>query len=159
MTSITQTVTESLGTLRLRPESPPAQEEKKPVERPGYKDLKTDPTYKYAWALPHFNDDHYPPLTEFEHKDPGLEALKHENPREFLAAGQVSEVSAIREGFPFRNVADAGHDSSLRGSARTSRASSSTSSTRGADSSWLVLLPNEVLSCVALRPIIPIRFV
>jgi hypothetical protein len=34
----------------------------------------------------------YGPLEPFEHHDPGLEALKHDNPREFLASAQTNDV-------------------------------------------------------------------
>lgn len=41
-------------------------------------------SYKYKHLLPYFSQDKYPPLTPFKHEDPGLRALKHENPRAFL---------------------------------------------------------------------------
>ena len=52
--------------------------------------------YKYAKYLPYRHDDgvRYPPLTEYKHVDPGLEALKHEQPREFLNSATVAPVSA-----------------------------------------------------------------
>ncbi|KAI0080042.1 TauD-domain-containing protein [Panus rudis PR-1116 ss-1] len=41
--------------------------------------------YRYANLLPVFpRDEHYPPLTPFEHVDPGSRALAHPNPRAFL---------------------------------------------------------------------------
>ncbi|KZT06290.1 TauD-domain-containing protein [Laetiporus sulphureus 93-53] len=41
--------------------------------------------YRYAHMLPVFpQDEHYPPLTPFEHHDPGARALNHPNPRSFL---------------------------------------------------------------------------
>ncbi|KAF8898455.1 TauD-domain-containing protein [Infundibulicybe gibba] len=40
--------------------------------------------YRYAHLLPHFSRDHYPPLTPYEHVDPGSRALAHSNPRAFL---------------------------------------------------------------------------
>ncbi|KAK0549890.1 hypothetical protein OC846_003891 [Tilletia horrida] len=58
-----------------------------------------DETYKYKWALPAF-DSRYTdpdfkdaPLEPFEHVDVAHRALKHENPRSFLANAQVSEVT------------------------------------------------------------------
>ncbi|KAF9229622.1 alpha-ketoglutarate-dependent sulfonate dioxygenase [Gyrodon lividus] len=44
----------------------------------------TEETYKYAHLLPDFSQDKYPPLTPFEHVDPGLRALNHADPRAFL---------------------------------------------------------------------------
>ncbi len=46
---------------------------------------KTAP-YRYAHLLPHFSPTTYPPLTPFEHTDPGLRALAHSNPRSLLDA-------------------------------------------------------------------------
>ena len=41
--------------------------------------------YRYAHLLPAFpRDEHYPPLTPFDHTDPGSRALSHPNPRSFL---------------------------------------------------------------------------
>ncbi|KAF8139974.1 TauD-domain-containing protein [Boletus edulis] len=45
-------------------------------------------TYKYAHLLPHFSPDKYPPLTPFEHIDPGLRALNHPDPRAFLKGAE-----------------------------------------------------------------------
>ncbi|KAI9462333.1 hypothetical protein BJY52DRAFT_141516 [Lactarius psammicola] len=47
--------------------------------------------YPYAHLLPHFSPTTYPPLTPFEHTDPGLRALAHSNPRSLLdtATGTV----------------------------------------------------------------------
>ncbi|KAK0506050.1 alpha-ketoglutarate-dependent sulfonate dioxygenase [Armillaria luteobubalina] len=41
-------------------------------------------TYKYARLLPVFVNNQYPPLTPFDHVDPGHRALDHSNPRAFL---------------------------------------------------------------------------
>ncbi|KAH9178905.1 hypothetical protein EDB89DRAFT_2225566 [Lactarius sanguifluus] len=46
---------------------------------------KTAP-YRYAHLLPHLSPATYPPLTPFEHTDPGLRALAHSNPRSLLDA-------------------------------------------------------------------------
>ncbi|KAI0793277.1 TauD-domain-containing protein [Abortiporus biennis] len=41
--------------------------------------------YRYSHLLPVFpHDEHYPPLTPFDHVDPGARALNHANPRAFL---------------------------------------------------------------------------
>lgn len=54
--------------------------------------------YKYKHFLPTFDpNEKFDPLTEFEHSDPGLEALKHDNPQEFLQNATVSNVSLFRE--------------------------------------------------------------
>ncbi|RXW18920.1 hypothetical protein EST38_g6930 [Candolleomyces aberdarensis] len=58
-------------------------EEKKPEEE-----------YRYKHLLPHFSEDHYPPLEPFEHVDPAFRALKLANPRAFLdSARSVSEIT------------------------------------------------------------------
>ena len=44
---------------------------------------KTSP-YRYLHLLPHFSPTTYPPLTPFEHTDPGLRALAHHSPRSLL---------------------------------------------------------------------------
>ena len=50
--------------------------------------------YRYAHLLPVFTQDRYPPLTAFDHVDPGSRALLHENPRSFLtAATKVTELT------------------------------------------------------------------
>jgi sulfonate dioxygenase len=89
MTTLTETLP-ALETLRLRPEAPAASKESKDTADASNKDA----AYKYARFLPHFdNTTTYPPLTDFEHHDPGLEALKHDDSREFLKAATVSDVS------------------------------------------------------------------
>ena len=40
--------------------------------------------YRYSRLLPVFSQDRYPPLTPFQHTDPGHRALSHPNPRSFL---------------------------------------------------------------------------
>lgn len=50
--------------------------------------------YRYAHLLPHFSQDHYPPLEPYEHVDPGRRALSLENPRAFLeGATSVDELT------------------------------------------------------------------
>ncbi|WWC67391.1 uncharacterized protein I206_101299 [Kwoniella pini CBS 10737] len=52
------------------------------------------PNYKYKRFLPTFDrETKYPSLTSFEHKDPGLDALKHDNPREFLQGATINALS------------------------------------------------------------------
>ncbi|CAL1696245.1 unnamed protein product [Somion occarium] len=49
------------------------------------KQSSQDEPYRYAHLLPVFpRDEHYPPLTPFDHVDPGARALGHANPRAFL---------------------------------------------------------------------------
>lgn len=81
--STVQTITEAIPSLTLRNKSDQA-----------------DPTnqqepYKYAHLLPVFpKDEHYPPLTPFEHVDPGSRALSHPNPRAFLEnAASVDDIT------------------------------------------------------------------
>lgn len=50
--------------------------------------------YKYSHLLPVFSAETYPPLTKFEHTDPGSRALSHPNPRSFLDdATSIIEVT------------------------------------------------------------------
>ena len=78
-TTTVQETTQNVASLKLR--SPPEEEKK-------------EPEYRYAHLLPHFSADRYPPLTPFEHVDPGSRALSHPNPREFLErATLVDEIT------------------------------------------------------------------
>ena len=52
--------------------------------------------YRYAHLLPHFSADRYPPLTPFEHVDPALRALSHDDPRAFL-----DNATSVRELTPY----------------------------------------------------------
>lgn len=54
----------------------------------------SDDQYPYKHLLPTF-DGHLklPPLTEFEHKDPGHEAKEHADPLAFLANSDVDELT------------------------------------------------------------------
>jgi sulfonate dioxygenase len=52
--------------------------------------------YRYAHLLPHFSADRYPPLTPFEHVDPALRALSHDNSRAFL-----DNATSVRELTPY----------------------------------------------------------
>ncbi|KAJ3754867.1 TauD-domain-containing protein [Lentinula raphanica] len=55
---------------------------------------KDQEEYRYSHLLPVFSQDHYPPLTPFEHNDPGRRALNHPNPRSFLdSATSVIELT------------------------------------------------------------------
>ncbi|KAF9243831.1 TauD-domain-containing protein [Melanogaster broomeanus] len=75
--SAVETITQSTTNLSLRAEHKQDSE-----------------TYKYAHLLPDFSQDKYPPLTPFEHIDPGSRALKHADPRAFLkAATSVIELT------------------------------------------------------------------
>lgn len=77
-TATTEGIEQGVATLKLRP----ATEEKKEEE------------YRYAHLLPHFSVDRYPPLTPFEHVDPGHRALSHPNPLAFLeGASVVDEIT------------------------------------------------------------------
>ena len=79
--SAVETITQALPSLTLRGNQ--SEGDKKEGE------------YKYAHLLPVFpKDEHYPPLTPFEHVDPGLRALSHPNPRSFLDnATSVIEIT------------------------------------------------------------------
>ncbi len=59
-----------------------------------HEDKPISEQYNYAHLFPVFQkDEHYPPLTPFEHVDPGHRALKHENPRSFLANAKVTQLT------------------------------------------------------------------
>ncbi|KIY45484.1 TauD-domain-containing protein [Fistulina hepatica ATCC 64428] len=49
--------------------------------------------YRYVHLLPVFPSERYPPLTPFEHVDPGFRALSHPNPRSFLDNATVVEIT------------------------------------------------------------------
>jgi len=77
MSSITTTVADveqGVATLKLRSSAQEEEQQKQQEEQP----------YRYAHLLPHFSADRYPPLTPFEHVDPGHRALTLPNPRAFL---------------------------------------------------------------------------
>lgn len=62
---------------------------------PGSIALQVEEQYKYTHLLPVFpKDEHYDPLVPFDHVDPGARALKHPNPRSFLAnATKVTKLT------------------------------------------------------------------
>ncbi|KAI0757332.1 hypothetical protein C8Q80DRAFT_1215989 [Daedaleopsis nitida] len=99
--STVETITETLPKLTLR-NTQSAGEEKKDE-------------YQYAHLLPVFpKDEHYPPLTAFEHVDPGHRALSHPNPRAFLDnATSIIEITP-RLGTEVRGVNLAALDSDGR---------------------------------------------
>ncbi|KAG6817629.1 hypothetical protein H0H87_006257 [Tephrocybe sp. NHM501043] len=75
---------------------------------------KEEQPYRYAHLLPHFSHDHYPPLTPFEHVDPGHRALSHPNPRSFLDNATVVELTPSLgnevHGVSLANLSDEGRD-------------------------------------------------
>ncbi|KAK4704956.1 sulfonate dioxygenase, partial [Phenoliferia sp. Uapishka_3] len=80
MSTTTQTVTESLGSLKVSPQE--------------IKEIKVEGPYKYARFLPSFDPSiHLPPLEPFEHVDPGHIALNDPTPQSFLEAGDVEELT------------------------------------------------------------------
>ncbi|KAG7098939.1 hypothetical protein E1B28_000829 [Marasmius oreades] len=84
-TTVTQIQQSSVpqAALKLRPQS---DEQKN-------RDAKQS-EYKYSHLLPAFDSqERYPPLTPFEHVDPGFRALKHANPRAFLENANVVELT------------------------------------------------------------------
>lgn len=95
--TLTETITPALETLRLRPTPSAAPRDvTNSSTKENDKTTKTDDesAYPYARFLPHFdNSVTYPPLTDFEHHDPGLEALKHADPRAFLNDATVANLT------------------------------------------------------------------
>jgi sulfonate dioxygenase len=67
--------------------------EERPVAASGQRPAEPEP-YRYAHLLPSFSQETYPPLTLFEHVDPGSRALSHPDPRSFLArAKSVTQLT------------------------------------------------------------------
>lgn len=90
--STVETITQSIPeTLTLQPsiQSPDnnGQDQQSQSQR--------EESYRYAHLLPAFpRDEHFPPLTPFEHVDPAARALTHPNPRAFLdGATSVVELT------------------------------------------------------------------
>ncbi|KAL8280158.1 hypothetical protein RQP46_007488 [Phenoliferia psychrophenolica] len=85
--STTETISEPLRSLSLRPEA----------ESPASKDVKaagaeTEKPYKYARFLPSFDAElKLPPLVPFTHTDPGHAALTDPTPRSFLDSATTAE--------------------------------------------------------------------
>ncbi|EIM92933.1 alpha-ketoglutarate-dependent sulfonate dioxygenase [Stereum hirsutum FP-91666 SS1] len=79
MATTVETVTQALPTLTLRSDKPSEEKSEEP--------------YQYAHLNPHFSPATYPPLTDFEHVDPGHRALKHPNPQSFL--DNATSVTAL----------------------------------------------------------------
>jgi hypothetical protein len=105
MSSVTQTISEAVGTLKLRPSerqeeaSPVAASTAAPASKPKwYSETANEgdarAPYKYAAYLPTF-DGHLklPPLEPFEHADPGLQALNDPDPRSFLRDAEVEDIT------------------------------------------------------------------
>ncbi|GAA6015733.1 hypothetical protein JCM10207_008779 [Rhodosporidiobolus poonsookiae] len=100
--SATETITSAVHSLSLRsdPAAPPApaaaekKERKKPQWWSQSDEAKNGAPYPYAAFLPTF-DAHLklPPLEPFEHVDPGLAALDDPEPRSFLNAAEVDELT------------------------------------------------------------------
>jgi sulfonate dioxygenase len=57
--------------------------------------LSSGNNYAFSHLLPTFSqEDHYPPLEPYEHKDPGHRALLHEVPLGYLkSAHSISEIT------------------------------------------------------------------
>lgn len=108
MAALTETITEAVGTLRLRPaeaqsdtkQAAPASApsvQSKSIKPRWYSETANDenrPEYKYKAYLPTF-DGHLklPPLELFEHSDPGLQALNDPDPQSFLRGADVEAIT------------------------------------------------------------------
>lgn len=89
-TTVTEAAQAVAAKLALRPA---AEDESKKQAEQQEKGTKKE-EYKYAHLMPVFSQDRYPPLTPFEHIDPGHRALSHENPRAFLdGATDIDEIT------------------------------------------------------------------
>ncbi|THH29740.1 hypothetical protein EUX98_g4448 [Antrodiella citrinella] len=87
--SIVETITQSI------PETLALQSSIQPVANNGRDRQSQDEPYQYAHLLPAFpRDERFPPLTPFDHVDPGARALAHPNPRSFLeSATSIIELT------------------------------------------------------------------
>lgn len=80
--SAVETVTQSISGLALNA----------PTDQTIENDKRN--AYRYAHLLPHFSQDHYDPLTPFDHVDPGVRALAHSNPQAFLeGATKITDLT------------------------------------------------------------------
>lgn len=89
-TTTTTTTLPAIQTLHLRGEGP--------VPKPQWwqttESAKRGEPYPYARYLPTWDaSTKYPPLEPFEHVDPGLQALKHGEPRAFLRDAQIEDLT------------------------------------------------------------------
>lgn len=87
ITQVTESIPEALS---LRPSAKSPQNNAQEAQQTSQEEV-----YRYAHLLPAFpKDEHYPPLTPFEHVDPAARALSHANPRAFLdSATGISELT------------------------------------------------------------------
>lgn len=87
ITQVTESIPEALS---LRPSAKSPQNNAQEAQQTSQEEV-----YRYAHLLPAFpKDEHYPPLTPFEHVDPAARALSHANPRAFLDnATRISELT------------------------------------------------------------------
>lgn len=92
MATVTETITQAIPILSLRGTSD------------GTEQAQGEPPYRYARLLPHFSPATYPPLTPFEHQDPGSRALQHSNPRSFLQGAESVVELTPRLGTEIRGV-------------------------------------------------------
>jgi len=84
MQTVSETITQAVSSLTLRPQSQPNGPQ------------ADGEIYKYSHLLPVFNSEHFPPLEPFEHNDPGHRALSHPDPRSFLRnATRVTEIQPV----------------------------------------------------------------
>ena len=91
----TETLTQTIATLTLRTTEQSQTNNEKKVVNGNQNSTQGSELYRYAHLLPVFDkSEHYQPLTPFEHVDPGLRALKHDDPRSFLrAATSVDDLT------------------------------------------------------------------
>lgn len=110
MAAITETITEAVGTLRLRPSEAPTESSAvrpgataatagaRPPKAKWYSETANEgdarAPYKYAAYLPTF-DGHLklPPLELFEHVDPGHQAVNDPDARSFLRDADVEDIT------------------------------------------------------------------
>ena len=91
----TETLTQTIATLTLRTAEQSQSNNEKKVVNGNQNSTQGSEPYRYAHLLPVLDkSEHYQPLTPLEHVDPGLRALKHDDPRSFLrAATSVDDLT------------------------------------------------------------------
>jgi len=94
MATATETLTQTIAKLTLRPLEAKKPETQTQTEQQNQEPTQPEAPYRYAHLLPVFSADKYPPLEPFEHVDPGSRALSHPNPRSFLeSASRVHDLT------------------------------------------------------------------
>lgn len=93
--TVSDTVSQSLKSLNLR-STETEEQQKAPITEDSIAKFEhgMPDTYRYTNLLPVFDrSEHYDPLVPFVHVDPGARALNHPNPRSFLDAATIVDIT------------------------------------------------------------------